>query len=239
MPPMRSSAAAPHQHRPARRGGDAAVRVVHPRERIQQREEIDERRHQRRARPALSQFSTTISLTRSAPVRSACAISVARCVGFVHDVGIGQQQPRLVRRGNALLHRPQLAGPARGAGRAGDHRSRRAGSAARSRRWRRCCRHPPARCAAAPVILRQQRADAASITSASSRAGTTAATGGHPQPAALAPAPGRSARSGRGTAADTPRPARQRARRSRCLLHASPRNQATASRTAARAGRGA
>ena len=213
-------------------------------ERVEELEEEHEGRHQRplgRGSRSSAPPSRRRGRARPAPP---CATSVARWRGVVHDVGIGQQHE---------LARPP---PRRPAPPPRACRSSPPGAAAPSMTVRRAS--PIAR-AIAPVpsvlpsstrttrnapgiILRQQRAQAGcDRVGASSRAGTTTATAGAGGRAARARAPGPPARTGHGRAADRPRPAATEPASADHAAHARllARNQATASTTASRAGRGA
>ena len=168
-------------------GGGAGARAVRPAEGVEHLEEEDEGRDQPalgRAVAAQAGHERDERRGRSATAR---CTRPAQAVRRVADIGIGEAAgspgpASAGRRVETLLQRPELAGPARPAGRAGDHRSRGSPAAAAraiaavpsvlrssttTRRGRRRDSPAPAGCAPSRPIV-----------SASSRAGTMAVTGG-------------------------------------------------------------
>ena len=112
-----------HQHAAAGRSRDLAAGTVHPGERIQHLEEEDERRN---AGVLGQAFAAQLDHQRGQhQTIGLCARSkTAHRIRRVHDVGVGEQQVVWWVRNrhcgvDALLHRPQLAGPARRQGLAG------------------------------------------------------------------------------------------------------------------------
>ena len=118
MPPALRKDVGAHQHAAAGGRGDCALRPVHPGERIEHLEEEDEGRNVGVLGEALAAQLDHQRRQHQAAWLSACATSRLHGIGRVHDIGVGEQQiiRRLLRghRGiDALLQRPQLAGPSR------------------------------------------------------------------------------------------------------------------------------
>ena len=131
----------------------------------------------------LTQDSRTISETRSKSPRSRLRDQRRDMGGVVLDIGVREQdQLGVARRRDALRHRPELAAPSLGTRRALDHGQPIVGETARDGASAVAAavvhQDDPQR----GVILRQQRGERASITGASSRAGTTTTTGVRPRP---------------------------------------------------------
>ena len=225
-----------------RRGG--AQRIVHPGERIEQLEEEHEGRHQRPLGPAVAaqrhHLRDQVEVVRARPAPP----GVAEMRAVVHDIGVGQQQQFGRRRPRPRpAHRPELAAPAGRARRArpapsAADRPMRAGDGAGAVAAAVVHQDDPER---PGVILRQQRAQRCADRPAPRRAPAP-----RPRPAGRTGGPrGRQLRAGlpelpvqqQQIDPDQQRQDQRASSSSRSMPLA--RNQATASSTAWRAGRGA
>ena len=114
VPQMPNRDCWPHSDATAGRRGDARAGVVGGRERIEHLEEIDERRDQHALGETLA-AQLHHQRVEHERFRFRLGHETRECAGLIDDVGVGEEEifrRAIVRFLEALLHRPELAGPA-------------------------------------------------------------------------------------------------------------------------------